>query len=85
MLGFLARMFLARRLFGDRSRRGGYGYGYPYASRRRSGGFRWLGPMPTYSGRTRRGTRVSVGGCCLPIPLALGVGLVSALRLLRRA
>ena len=53
-----------------RSRRG-YGYGYGRRpSRRGSGGFR-LFPFPTYSRRTRGGGRVSVGGCCLPIPLAL--------------
>lgn len=35
---------------------------------RRSGGFGAL-PFPHYSTRTRRGTQVTVGGCCLPIPL----------------
>ena len=25
--------------------------------------------MPSYSWRTRRGSRVSVTGCCLPLPL----------------
>lgn len=28
-----------------------------------------FGPFPYYSTTTRRGARVSVGGCCLPIPL----------------
>ncbi len=88
MFGFLARMWLIRRLFGgaDRHRRGyrpGWGYGpppprYGYGRRRSSrGGFGMFGPFPTYSTRTRGGTRVSVGGCCLPIPL--GVLTVSAL------
>ena len=43
-------------------RRGAYGSGG------RRSGFRML-PFPSYSGRTRRGTNVSVGGCCLPIPI----------------
>jgi hypothetical protein len=34
----------------------------------RRSGFRVL-PFPSYSRRTRRGTNVSVGGCCLPIPI----------------
>jgi hypothetical protein len=34
-------------------------------SRRGRGGF--FGPFPYYSTRTRRGTHVSVGGCCLPL------------------
>jgi hypothetical protein len=47
------------------------------------GGFR--GPFPYYTGRTRRGTRVTVTGCCLPIPLALGAGsLLAARAFLRR-
>jgi hypothetical protein len=33
-------------------------------------GFR--GPFPYYSRRTRGGSRVTVTGCCLPIPLMLG-------------
>jgi hypothetical protein len=31
-------------------------------------GLRML-PFPRYTTRTRRGTNVSVGGCCLPIPI----------------
>lgn len=46
-----------------------YGYG---RRRRARGGF--LGPFPYYSRRTRGGSRVTVSGCCLPIPL----GVVSA-------
>jgi hypothetical protein len=93
MFGYLARMWLIRRLFGGGNRRRGSGYGsgygsrygspYGYGRRRQSGGFGWTGPFPTYSRRTRGGSRVSVSGCCLPIPLALGVGLVGAQRLLR--
>ncbi len=37
------------------------------------------GPFPSYSGRTRRGTRVRVTGCCLPLPVGvlLGAGLLA--------
>jgi hypothetical protein len=41
--------------------------------RRRPRGSRFVGPFPTYSTRSRRGSRVTVSGCCLPIPLALTV------------
>jgi hypothetical protein len=75
-LRLLGRAYLADRLLGRRRR--GYGRSPYYANRQRGrGGF--FGPIPYYSGRTRRGTRVSVGGCCLPIPL--GVFTVSALGL----
>jgi hypothetical protein len=81
-LSFLARTFLLRRLFGGGGgrRRGGYGYGY--GRRPQRGRFGLFGPFPTYSTRTRGGTRVSVGGCCLPIPLALSALVVAAIRLL---
>jgi hypothetical protein len=42
------------------------------------------GPFPTFSTRTRRGSRVTVSGCCLPIPLGLVVGGAMAARALRR-
>jgi hypothetical protein len=85
----LLRAFLLRRLLLGGRRRGrgygGYGRGYGYGGRRRSGGFRLLGPFPTYSTRTRRGSRVTVSGCCLPIPLALTVSAaLSARAALRR-
>jgi hypothetical protein len=56
---------------------------------RRSGGARgrggFRGPFPYYSRRTRGGGRVTVTGCCLPIPLTLGIGsLLTARALLRR-
>lgn len=38
-----------------------------YATQRRSGG--GLFPFPHRSWRTNRGTQVTVGGCCLPLPL----------------
>ncbi|MFI7583641.1 hypothetical protein ACH9DO_07590 [Kocuria sp. M1N1S27] len=52
---------------------GRFGPGYDLSGRRggragRRSGFRML-PFPGYSTRTRRGTNVSVGGCCLPIPI----------------
>jgi hypothetical protein len=71
--------------YGGRGRGGYGGWGSGgYGGRRRSGGFRFVGPFPTYSTRSRRGSRVSVSGCCLPIPLALTIaaalGARSALR-----
>ena len=49
----------------------------PNAPRPR-GRFGMWGPIPYYSTRTRRGSEVSVGGCgcCLPIPLLAGFGLL---------
>jgi hypothetical protein len=49
-------------------------------SRRGRGGFR--GPFPYYSRRTRGGSRVTVTGCCLPIPLTLTVASALAARTL---
>ncbi len=54
----------------------------------RRGRFGTFGPIPTYSTTTRRGTRVSVGGCCLPLPIgcltlttaAVGLAVASARR-----
>jgi hypothetical protein len=90
LLGWLARGLLLKRLFGGRARRrsnrraylgGGprqsVGYG-----RGRRGGVGLFGPVPYYSRRTRGGGRVSVGGCCLPIPLVLSASLAGTLRLL---
>jgi hypothetical protein len=86
MLLRLVLAYFFRRMTGGGRRRGWrappprYGYG-----RRRQGGFGMFGPFPTYSTRTRRGSRVTVSGCCLPIPLALVLGAVLATRgLLRR-
>ena len=54
--------------------------------RRRAGGSRgragFRGPFPFYSRQTRRGSRVTVTGCCLPIPLALSIATVLAGRAL---
>jgi len=82
LFSFLARAFFIDRLM-RRNRGRGYGrYGGGYRRRGRTG---WFGPMPYYSGRTRRGTRVHVSGCCLPIPLGmLAVTALAARSLLRR-
>ena len=95
MLASILRAFLFRRLFqrllgGGGSGRRGYGSSsrYPsrYGSGRRSRGGSSFGfrPFPTYSTRTRRGSRVSVTGCCLPIPLGLFALPVIARTLLAR-
>ena len=86
MLSFLARVFLLRRLFGSDDRGGAYGgrRGSRYGGHRRRSGFGMTGPFPTYSRRTRGGGRVSVGGCCLPIPLALTLGALSIGRTIAR-
>ena len=51
--------------------------GGPYRPGGRRSGFRML-PFPNYSTRTRRGTNVSVGGCCLPIPIGCLTSVVLA-------
>jgi hypothetical protein len=80
MLRFLARAFLINRIFRQgRQRRYGRYYGRQPRGR---GGF--FGPFPYYSGRTRGGSRVTVSGCCLPIPLAMVAGLSLGARLLYR-
>lgn len=48
------------------------------------GGFRFVGPFPGYSTTTRRGNRVHVGGCCLPIPLSVFAAGTTALVVRRR-
>jgi hypothetical protein len=89
----LLRALLLRRFLSGRHRRrpsrfGSYGRsGWTYGSgrSRRRSGFGTFGPFPSYSRRTRGGSRVTVTGCCLPIPLALTVGSVAGLmRLVRR-
>jgi hypothetical protein len=46
---------------------------------RRSRGRGGLFPFPHYSTRTRGGSRVTIGGCCLPLALTLGVGISATL------
>jgi hypothetical protein len=41
-------------------------------------------PLPHYSRRTRRGSRVTVTGCCLPLPLALVMAAAAGARVLLR-
>lgn len=45
---------------------------------RRSGGGFGTFPFPHYTTRTRSGAQVSVGGCCLPLPLGCLTGLTVA-------
>lgn len=55
--------------------------------RRGRGRGHFIGPFPAYSRRTRGGSRVTVSGCCLPIPLgviALPAALLGARRATRR-
>jgi hypothetical protein len=84
LLSRLLSVYVVRRLLtgGPRRRRSAPP---PRYGRRRRGRMRMVGPFPTYSTRTRRGSRVTVSGCCLPIPLGLvaGAGL-GARALLRR-
>jgi hypothetical protein len=82
MLSRLLSAYLFRRLLagGGRRRRGAP----PRYARRRGGRVRMVGPFPTYSTRTRRGSRVTVSGCCLPIPLTLAAGAAFGARALLR-
>jgi hypothetical protein len=52
--------------------------------RRARGRAGFFGPFPTYTRRTRGGSRVTVSGCCLPIPFALTVGALAGARALLR-
>ena len=85
MFGLLARAFMINRILGGgrRSRYGGR-YGGRYGRGRGRGRTGFFGPMPYYTRQTRGGSRVSVSGCCLPIPLALvtsfGLGARTMLR-----
>ena len=83
ILGSLARAYVVNRLVrgGGRSR-SRYGSPYGYGRRRppARSGFGMRGPFPSYSRRTRGGSRVTVSGCCLPIPLALAVAGTLAAR-----
>jgi hypothetical protein len=81
VLALLARAFLLRRLFGGGRRANRYGRYGGYRSRGRGGFF---GPLPYYSRRTRGGGRVTVSGCCLPIPLMLTLSAAAGLRALVR-
>jgi hypothetical protein len=58
----------------------------PALGARPRGRFGMWGPVPHYTRRTRSGAQVSVGGCgcCLPIPLAVGLATAGALRAVGR-
>lgn len=82
--------FLRRFLFRSIFRRLSRGNRSQYETGRRSSGgrFGFFGPMPYYSKQTRGGSRVSVGGCCLPLALGMvatpGVAASVAVRRRRR-
>ena len=69
----LGRAYLVDRLLrGGRGRHSAAGRSSRrYGGRRPRGRGGFYGPFPYYSGRTRRGSRVTVSGCCLPIPLGM--------------
>jgi len=78
LFGQLGRAYLVNRLLRGGRHPGRYsGRSTRAYGRRRRGRGGFFGPFPHYSGRTRRGSRVSVSGCCLPIPL--GVLVLGAL------
>ena len=80
LFSHLARAYMIDRL--ARGSRRGRRYGYGRRPRSRGGFF---GPFPYYSGQTRRGSRVTVSGCCLPIPLGIVMlGAVGARAMTRR-
>lgn len=74
MLALLSRFLFVRSLFGLGRRR-------RHRGRSRSG---FYGPFPYHSRRTRGGSRVTVSGCCLPIPLGLAAAFAMGFRLLVR-
>ena len=94
---FIRRLLSSNRAAASRGRYGGrypraYGgryanrYGGGFGGRPARGRVGFFGPVPYYSRRTRGGGRVSIGGCCLPIPLTLSVaaGALGRLMLTRR-
>lgn len=76
MLALLSRFLFIRSLLGLGRRQRYRGRG-----RSRSG---FYGPFPYHSRRTRGGSRVTVSGCCLPIPLAFVTAFAMGARLLLR-
>lgn len=57
--------------------------GYPSRGRGGRGRVGMFGPVPYYSTRTRGGTQVSVGGCCLPLAVSMLAAPPLAVRALR--
>ncbi len=92
LLRMLARGYLLNRLLGRHRTPpppgyqpyGRYRAGSPRYPGRQRGRFGLFGPFPYYSTTTRRGARVSVGGCCLPIPLAILASAAAAVLLVLR-
>ena len=84
MFASILRALMLRRLF-EGSRRSRRSRGYGRGSRQSRGGFGMWGPLPSYSRRTRGGSRVTVSGCCLPIPLGILLTPVAAYGVRRRA
>ena len=80
LLSRLLRAYLFRRLLtgGSRRTRAARWRG-PYGAYRRPRGRGGLFPFPHYSTRTRRGGRVTVGGCCLPLALTFALGICATL------
>jgi hypothetical protein len=82
VLGQHDRAYTIDRVPARRRRHPPSAWGYGRRRARRRGGFH--GPFPYYSTRTRRGSRVTVSGCCLPIPLGLVALVAAGAHLLRR-
>ena len=79
-LRHLAREYVIHRLLGPRHHRHRGRMGRP-----RGYGYRAYSPRSGFNVvRPRGGSRVKVGGCCLPIPLTLVVSAGIALGLMRR-
>ena len=77
MMRYLLRAYLLRRLLaGGRSHRPRRHR--PRYGRRRRGRTGFFGPFPYSSRHTRGGSRVTVSGCCLPIPLTAAVACAAA-------
>ncbi|AKT51942.1 hypothetical protein [Arsenicicoccus sp. oral taxon 190] len=71
----------------SRPQSGGGAYDDPYAAEQQRSGGR-LFPFPSWTTRTRSGSTVTVGGCCLPLPIGclattLTVGAIAATRVVR--
>jgi hypothetical protein len=85
LLRQLGRAYVVNRILGQSRHRRPARYGrLPHYARRSRGRGGFFGPFPYYSGRTRRGSRVTVTGCCLPIPLGMVAALAVGARLLTR-
>ena len=92
LLRTLGRAYLANRILrGSRHHRRrppryhrGWGAPTRYHRRRPRGRTGFFGPLPYHTRQTRGGGRVTVGGCCLPIPLGMLLGSLLLARLAMR-